>query len=147
MAGVIIGEGILSINGEILQGLHDSNYIGLEADGDIGKIEKGRDGVISTQSVQGEVGDITLRMRLASTGDRFLRKLLNKQLRRENNWLSGQYIRSILEDSGIQSVTTLLENGMFVNIPPSSSSAETDVETGVVVYKLQFGNITTMTYE
>ncbi|MBL0725777.1 MAG: hypothetical protein JJW01_02375 [Alphaproteobacteria bacterium] len=79
-------------------------------------------------------------MRIASIDDRFLNGLLQKQLARENDWLKGQYIRSILGASGnLTSVSTLLEEGLFTNIPSSSSS-------DVVEYKLQFGNHTT-TYE
>ncbi|MBL0725778.1 MAG: hypothetical protein JJW01_02380 [Alphaproteobacteria bacterium] len=94
MAGVLIGEGVISINGTTLQGMHDdSSYINLEADG--------------------EVANLTLRMRMASTGEIFLQKLLDKQLKHECSWLQGQYIRSVMESSGLKSKSTLLDCGLF----------------------------------
>lgn len=132
----------ITINGQLLTKFFDKDYGLLTFPNENGQIKVGKNGnAVITYVNMGRLGELTLRVLLASTDDAFLNQIQRSWQNSQSGFIlmTGQVVKVSGDGKGnISNVVYNLEGGIPTMIPESHSNADGDEEQGVVVWKFKF---------
>ena len=138
----INGNDTLTINGVLLTKFADKDYGLLTFPNENAQMKVGKGGnAVITYIAMGRMGELALRILLASTDDLFLNSLQRAWQNDQPSFvlLTGQLVKRSGDGKGnIKNVVYTLTGGVPTMIPEARSNADGDEEQGVVVWKFKF---------
>ena len=140
----LTGKDVIKINGRMFNDMIDGDCVVLTYPNDLAVVKTGKDGnsIISFKN-DGRQAELSLRVLLGSSDDKFLNNLLALF---ENDpaafsMLSGEFSKQVGDGAGnIKSVTYILSAGVFKKKVEGKENADGDTEQAVAVYSMVFTN-------
>lgn len=140
----LTGEDVVVIEGRVLHGLADADYISLEFPQDIANMKVSKEGnSIYALNQSGIMVKATIRVLMGGADDQFLNSRLQQMLNDFSGFhlLTGSFSKRVGDGAGnVKSVIYQLAGGIFQKYPAAKSNAEGDTEQSVAVYELMFRN-------
>lgn len=143
MSTSLTGNDVIQINSRILNDLADGDAVAISFPNDMAAVKAGKNGnVLFSENKMGNVADITIRILLGSSDDKFLNSLMQDQ---KNDFsavtlLTGYFTKRTSDGQGnMSSVVYECSGGIFKKMVEAKTSAEGDTEQSVATYAIQFG--------
>ena len=136
------GNDTISLNGTLLTKFIDKDYGLLTFPNELFtmKVGKGNNAVISYNNM-GRLGELTLRLLLASIDDAFLNSIQRQAIIDPPSFqlITGQIVKRTGDGTGaVSNVIYHLKGGVPTAIPESHSNSDGDEEQGVAIWKFKF---------
>lgn len=140
----LTGQDTAQIDGTILSTLADETPFDVTFPNELGTVKVGKNGnTIFAKNEMGRSCDITLRVLLGGTDDKYLNSRLQQWINDPSTFtlLTAMFIKRVGDGEGnIESKVYQCSNGTFKRQVPSKTSASGDADQSVAVYELTFGN-------
>lgn len=139
---ILKGNDTLTLNGRVLSCFADGEVVVVEYPNDGASLTTGKDGnSIYVNSPSGWNVNVTLRILLNSSDDRFLSLLQNQQEQDFSSFtlLFGNFTKKLGDGKGkTTKVAWELEGGIFIRRQDGRDNTNLETEQGVAVYNLRF---------
>ena len=140
----VSGNDIFNLNGTILTGHADGDWVKVEPQGDVSQYKVSKDGnTIIALQYTGILVKVTLRLVRACGDDVLINGLLQAWLGSPKTFplLSAEYIKATGDGKGnVTNEVYVLSAGVPKIIPQGHTNADGNVESSVTVYELWFRN-------
>lgn len=140
----LTGQDTVQIDGIIFQTLGDGMPFDVTFPNDLGAVKAGKNGnTIYAKNEMGRIADVTLRILLGGTDDQYLNGKLQLWITDPSTFelMTGMFVKRIGDGSGnIQSKIYNMTGGFFKRQVDAKTSAESDTEQSVAIWRLTFGN-------
>lgn len=138
----LTGDDVAIINGRVLKGVADGDWVKLDFDAPLAMMKVGKNGnTMYARNAPGQMVKMTLRVLMGSPDDIQL-NAWKAQMQADFsafNLLSGSFTKRVGDGAGaVREVIYELSGGIFSKEIPASSSAEGNTEQSVAVYEMQF---------
>jgi hypothetical protein len=144
MSVSLTGQDAISVDGRILNDFADNDFGVLDFPEDLANVKRAKNGnTIYALREMGALSDLTLRVLVGSSDDKYLQSRLQQQRNDFSNFVLVAASISKRVGDGNGNMTTVVyqcSNGIFKRIPNVKSSAEGDVEQSVAIWQIKFGN-------
>lgn len=138
----LTGADTLVVAGRVLTDFGDADNALLAFPNEKAAVKAGKNGnAIFAQNVQGQVGDLTLRLIRASEDDKFLQYLQSLQDFDFSAFvlLSGQFVKRVGDGQGnVNQDTYIGSGGVFVKNVEGKTNVEGDTEQSLAIYTIRF---------
>ena len=140
----LTGSDTVQIDGIIFSTLADGSPFEITFPEDLGQVKIGKNGnSIYAQNAQGKKADVTLRILLGGTDDKYLNGRLQEWITDPSTFtlLTAMFVKQVGDGQGnIESKIYNCTGGYFKRQVDAKTTAEADTDQSVAVYRLQFGN-------
>ena len=140
----LTGSDTVQIDGLIFSTLADGSPFEITFPEDLGQVKIGKNGnSIYAQNAQGKKADVTLRILLGGTDDKYLNGRLQEWITDPSTFtlLTAMFVKQVGDGQGnIESKIYNCTGGYFKRQVDAKTTAEADTDQSVAVYRLQFGN-------
>lgn len=138
------GADTIQIDSRILNDLADQDSVMLTFPDDLAKVKAGKNGnTIYAFNNMGEVTEVTIRVLLGSSDDKYLNSRLQEQIQDFSSFIlvTGDFTKRVGDGSAnISSAVYQMAGGVFTRQVDAKTSSEGDTDQSVAVYKVMFGN-------
>ena len=140
----LTGSDTAQIDGTIITTMADGTPFDVTFPNNLATVKAGKDGnTIYAKNEMGRMCDVTLRILLGGTDDKYLQGRLQEWINNPStfNFLTGLFVKHVGDGQGnVQSKVYQCSGGTFVKQVEVKTSAEGDTEQSVSVWMLTFGN-------
>lgn len=139
------GSDTIQINGRILNDLADGDCVMISFPNDIAVVKASKNGnTIYAKDEKGRQADVTIRILLASSDDKFLTSLLQLMNQDFSAFppMTAMFSKRVGDGQVISTKVYAATGGVIKKQPDAKTSSEGDTEQSVAVWALTFGNVT-----
>lgn len=140
----LTGKDTIVINDRVLNDFGDGDVANLSHPNELFAMKTGKNGnTIYAFNETGKQCDVTLRVLLGSSDDKFLQSLIDKfeQDPAAFTLLTGSFVKRVGDGAGnVNNVTYSMEGGAFAKRVDVKENPEGDTEQAIAIYSLKFSN-------
>ena len=130
--------------GRILNDFASGDCVKIEFEGDLTVVKKGKNGnTIYAKNEMGRIADVTMRILLGGTDDKYMNGLLQEWITDPSTFtlMTGMFVKRVGDGQGnTESKIYNMTGGFFKRQVDAKTSAESDTDQSVAVWRITFGN-------